>query len=147
MEHDRMKLNDGNIIVYPEIHNPATTSDSSDNNMEFKKEMDIYNRNSALNKNNSQIKLGKVEARVFLRETKPKSHYAEELQRPQISSDSESRMLVVGEDPRLYYTDSECITSASNSKHFQKHKKPIHYAIPYYARVSKTPVFCLKIFY
>ncbi|MCP9263269.1 hypothetical protein DINM_006604 [Dirofilaria immitis] len=108
-----MKSNDGNIIVHPEMHIPATISDTSDTNKKHKKEMDNINRSSPL----PQIKLGKVEARVFLRESKPKSHYSEASQRPQISSDSESRMLVVGEDPRLYYTDSE---------------------LPYYARVSNT---------
>ncbi|KAK6114678.1 TMC domain family protein [Brugia pahangi] len=128
-----LKPNDTSIVVHPEIHISAATSDT---NTECKKKLNDGNRNLPMSKINPQIKLGKVEARVFLHEAKPKWHNSEVLERPQLSSDSESRMVVVDDDPRLYYTDSECVTS--HGKHFQRHKKPIHYAIPYYARASNT---------
>uniref|UniRef100_A0A0N4T6P9 ZM domain-containing protein n=1 Tax=Brugia pahangi TaxID=6280 RepID=A0A0N4T6P9_BRUPA len=128
-----LKPNDTSIVVHPEIHISAAISDT---NTECKKKLNDGNRNLPMSKINPQIKLGKVEARVFLHEAKPKWHNSEVLERPQLSSDSESRMVVVDDDPRLYYTDSECVTS--HGKHFQRHKKPIHYAIPYYARASNT---------
>ncbi|EFO16629.1 hypothetical protein LOAG_11875 [Loa loa] len=130
-----LKPNDATIIVHPEIHIPAAII--SDTNKEQKKEINEMNENLPMSKINPQIKLGKVEARVFLRDAKPKMYHSEAQQRPQISSDTESRMIVTDEDSRLYYTDSECITS-HNKHHFQRHKKPIHYAIPYYARVPNT---------
>lgn len=83
-----------------------------------------------MNKISPQIKMGKVEARVFLRETKPKSHHSEAAKRPQISSDSESRMIIVDEDPRLYYTDSEYITS--HGKHSQRVKFIFHLQINFH---------------
>uniref|UniRef100_A0A0R3RIT4 Ion_trans domain-containing protein n=1 Tax=Elaeophora elaphi TaxID=1147741 RepID=A0A0R3RIT4_9BILA len=125
------ELKSNDIIVHPEIHIPAVTSET---NAKHKNETNEANRSLAMNKDSSQIKLGRVEARVFLREAKPKSHHSKVSERPQITSDSESRMIVTGEDPRLYYTDSECVTS--HGKHLQRHKKPVHYAMPYYSRMS-----------
>ncbi|VDK67800.1 unnamed protein product [Litomosoides sigmodontis] len=129
VEVKESKRNDADVIVHPEMPIPAT-------HIERKKEMNDGSRSLVMNRIGPQIKMGKVEARVFLRETKPKSHRSEAAKRPQISSDSESRVIVAGEDPRLYYTDSECITS--HGKHSKQHKKPVHYAVPYYARIQNT---------
>ncbi|CAG9539249.1 unnamed protein product [Cercopithifilaria johnstoni] len=130
VEQDEIRPNNASIIVHPEIHIPAMISDID---VEHEKEI---NQSLKMKEINQQIKLGKVEARVFLREAKPKSHHSETVQSPHTASDSESRMIVAGKDPRLYYTDSECVTS--HGKHFQRYKKPIHYAIPYYSRVANT---------
>lgn len=114
---EELKPNDTSIIVHPEIHIPATIYDI---HTEHKKEINEGKRSMAMNTINPQIKLGKVEARVFLREIRPKLYHSEEQQRPQMSSDSESRMIVGGEDPKLYYTDSECVTS--HGKQYQRVK-------------------------
>lgn len=114
-----MKPSDASIIVHPEIHVPAGTFDISE---EHKKEINEGSQSIATEKISPQIKLGRIEARVFLRGAKPKSYHSEALQRPQIASDSESRMIVADEDPRLYYTDSECFTS--HSRYLQR-VKPI----------------------
>ncbi|VBB33871.1 unnamed protein product, partial [Acanthocheilonema viteae] len=110
----QLKPNGASIVVHPEIHIPAMISDTDE---EHKKEMNEGNRSLDVNKTSPQIKLDKGEVRIFLRETGPKAHHSEAVQRPQTASDSESRM-IVGEDPRLYYTDSECVTS--HGKHFQR---------------------------
>uniref|UniRef100_A0A1I8EPF5 Uncharacterized protein n=1 Tax=Wuchereria bancrofti TaxID=6293 RepID=A0A1I8EPF5_WUCBA len=129
----KLKPNDASIVVHPEIHISPPISDT---NTECKKKLNDENRNLPMSKINPQIKLDKMEGQIFLHEAKPKWHHSKVLERPQLSSDSESQMIVVDEDQRLYYTDSECVTS--HGKYFQRHKKPIHYAVPYYARASNT---------
>uniref|UniRef100_A0A915PJ04 TMC domain-containing protein n=1 Tax=Setaria digitata TaxID=48799 RepID=A0A915PJ04_9BILA len=125
------KPNDTNIFDHrPQAERQSTEEVS-------RKELKRSNRSSPLNKASPQIKLGRVEARIFLREVKPKLYDLKAGQRSQMVSDSESRMLFTDEDPKLYYTDSECVAT-SHAKYVQRPKKPIHYAIPYYARMSNA---------
>ncbi|VDM99425.1 unnamed protein product [Thelazia callipaeda] len=74
---------------------------------------------------------------IFLRDAN--SHEAED--RHYVLSDSESKVLVVGAEPRSYHTDTEC-ASTSCRKHLPLIKlqraNPIYHAVPYYARALDT---------
>lgn len=96
---------DANVIVHSTVCEPVLRPHPASAQ---KGKMKQRGQNSAQSGEEGQTKLGRVEARAFLRDVRPEAaQLPEDNQRPHVVSDLEPRMLVVGAEPRTYYADAE----------------------------------------